>query len=63
MLRPDLVSIRKRGGQPGNQNARKDGRHDAQARALRSRIANVRKRAKTLVLQANEEVRRKRQPQ
>ena len=63
MLRPELVLQRKRGGQPGNQNARKDGRHDAPARALRSRIAKVRKRAKALILQANEEVKRKHQPQ
>lgn len=63
MLRPDQVWQPKLGAPRGNTNARKHGNRDAHVRALASRIAKVRKRAKALILQANAEVKRKRQPQ
>jgi hypothetical protein len=61
MLRPDQIWQPKLGAPRRNTNARKHGKRDAHARALRSRIARVRKLAKALILQANEEVKRKKE--
>ena len=62
LLRPDEVWQPKLGAPFGNRNGRRAGPHDAHARALASRIAKVRKLAKALILQANEEVSRKKEP-
>lgn len=42
------AQVRKRGGQPGNDNARKHGQHTAQMRALRADVRLAVQEAKTL---------------
>ncbi|MEJ0043842.1 MAG: hypothetical protein WDM81_17235 [Rhizomicrobium sp.] len=53
MLRQEDVWQPKRGAPPGNRNARKHGRFDAEARRLRRRIAALRRAAKALISRPN----------
>jgi hypothetical protein len=62
MLRPDDIWQPKLGAPNGNRNARKHGRRDTEAMALRHRIAQLRRRAKALLARAGDEIAKRQAP-
>ena len=56
ILRLDEVWQPRVGAPNGNRNARRTGRHDAEAMSLRRRIAQFRRRAKALLARAGDEI-------
>ena len=56
MLRPEDIWQPKLGAPNGNRNARKHGHRDAEAMALRHRLAQLRRRAKALLARAGDEI-------
>ena len=56
---PQDVAVRKGGGQPGNSNALKTGYHTREARALRARITDLKRRVKQAITLAQDEIRRR----